>query len=189
MTLTLQQIIDEAYTLVPNDVLPTNQVIWLNSINTDFFNVVKIPKTARFTTVRDQSEYILANDVQERNIDLVNIGVLRYRSLQEDDLNPLQNAYSFDDSTHTLTLTPAPYLSGLVGVLRYRRVATSTFTSGNLNASPDAPDEWQWTYIPALAAYLAKTQDDDGRAANFENQYKNAWNLANQNYTDGVTNG
>lgn len=184
--LTLQQIIDETATLVPNEVPVGDQIVWLNAINNDFFNVVKIPRIARFTTVQGQSNYVMSNEVQDRNIDLVHVGVLKYRSLDEDDVNPLQNAFSFDDLTHTLTLSPAPYLGGLAGVLRYRRIATTIFTSSNLSAVPDAPDAFQWTYIPALAAYLANTQNDSVKAANYENQVKTAWNMAAQNYVNGV---
>lgn len=185
--LTIQQIIDEANTLVPNEVPTADQVVWLNAINQDFFNAVKIPLIAKFTTVKDQADYALNSVVQDRNIDLVNVGVLKYRSLTEDDVRPLQNAYSFDDITHTLTLTPAPYQSDLAGVLRYRSIATTTFLSSNLTTVPDAPESFQWTYIPALASYLAKTQDDEGSAANYESQYKTAWAVAAQNYTHVVT--
>lgn len=183
---TLQQIIDEASTLVPNEVLVADQVIWLNAINQDFFNVVKIPKVAYFTTVKGQTDYVLPNNVQERNIDLVTVGVLTYQSLYENDVKPLQNQFGFDDDTHTLSLNPAPYQSGLRGLVRYRRIATTTFTSSNLNAVPDIPEEWQWTMIPALASYLANTQDDSVKASNYEQQYRNAWNSAALNYQDGV---
>lgn len=182
MPLTLQQIIDEAYTLVPNEVPVADQVIWLNSVNQDFFNTVKIPRIFKFTTVRDQADYVTSTDVQMRNIDLVHAGMLKYRSLDDDSLQPLQNAWSYDDVTHTITLTPAPYNDGLAGVLRYRRIATTTFTSSNLTVTPDAPDEWQWTYIVALASYLANTQDDSQKATMYEAQYKGAWNTAAQGY-------
>ncbi|MNW68877.1 hypothetical protein D3C74_477610 [compost metagenome] len=65
------------------------------------------------------------------------------------------------------------------------RIATTTFTTANLINVPDAPEEYHWTYIPALAAYLANTQDDGVKAANYENQYKSAWNVAAQNYQGG----
>ncbi|WP_215727498.1 hypothetical protein, partial [Mycobacterium tuberculosis] len=82
-------------------------------------------------------------------------------------------------------LSPAPYQSGLQGIVRYYRIATTTFTSSNLNAVPDAPEEFHWTYVPALASYLANTQDDSSNAANYENMYKNAWAVAVQNYSNG----
>ena len=185
MALTLQQIIDEAATLVPNEVPVADQVVWLNAVNNEFFNVVKIPVIARFTAVKDQADYVLSSNIQERNIDIVNVGVLKYRSLDVDNISPLQNAYSFDDTTSTLTLTPAPYQSDITGVVRYRRVATTTFTSSNLSAVPDAPDSFQWTYIVALSAYLANTQDDTENATNYEAQYRSAWSAAAQDYAGG----
>lgn len=184
--LTLQQIIGEAYTLVPNEVPTTEQIVWLNAINQDFFNVVKIPKIYRFTTTSGGS-YALPVDVRQKNIDYVQIGVLKYRDLDENQIAPLQNAYSFDDVSKTLTLSPAPYQSGLQGIVRYYRIATTTFLTSNMNAVPDAPEEFHWTYIPALASYLANTQDDTSNAANYENMYKNAWAVAVQNYSNGVS--
>ncbi|MEF3306684.1 phage adaptor protein [Paenibacillus sp. GYB003] len=179
--LTLQQIIEEAYQLVPNAQTEGQEVIWLNAINQDFFNVVKIPKIYRFTT-SSAGTYTLPTDVRQKNIDKVNVGVLKYRDLDNENVLPLQNAYNFDDGTKQLTLTPAPYTGGLTVTVRYYRIATTTFTTSNLNAVPDAPEEYQWTYIPALAAYLAQTIDDDTKAANFENQVRSAWNVAAQNY-------
>lgn len=183
--LTLEQIISEAYTLVPNEVPTTEKIIWLNAINQDFFNAVKIPKLYRFTS-STTGAYAAPVDMRQKNIDYVQIGVLKYRNLDEDDVGPLQNAFSFDDTTKTLTLSPAPYQSGLQGIVRYYRIATTTFLSSNLNATPDAPEEFHWTYIPALASYLANTQDDTSNAANYENMYKNAWAVAVQNYSNGV---
>nr|WP_256703276.1 hypothetical protein [Paenibacillus peoriae] len=66
--------------------------------------------------------------------------------------------------------------------MRYSRIGTTTYTSSNLTIEPDAPLEYQWTYIPALAAYIAHSQDDAVKASNYENQYKAAWNVAAQNY-------
>lgn len=99
-------------------------------------------------------------------------------------MTPTQNVYSFDDQSHTLFLFPAPY-TDLQGFLRYSWIGSTVFTANNLNAVPDAPEEYHWTYIPALAAYLAHTQDDSVKAANYESQYKAAWNVAAQNYQAG----
>lgn len=182
--LTLKQIIDESYTLVPNEVPTSEQLVWLNAVNQDFFNAVKIPKIYRFSTTMSEV-YTLPSDVRQKNIDYVQMGVLKYRDLDENRIEPLQNAYSFDDVSKTLTLSPAPYQSGLQGIVRYYRIATTTFISSNLNAIPDAPEEFHWTYIPALASYLANTQDDSSNAANYENMYKNAWSVAVQNFSNG----
>ncbi|MFX3633719.1 MAG: hypothetical protein ACE3L7_25540 [Candidatus Pristimantibacillus sp.] len=180
--LTIQEIITEADILVPNVLAVADKVVWLNQINQDFFNAVKIPKVARFTATAGLTDYTLQSDVRAKNIDLVDVGILKYRDLQTDDVAPLQNTFSYEDLTHSLTLSPAPYQNGLQGIVRYHRLATKTFTSGNLSAVPDAPEEYQWTYIPALAAWIANTQDDAAKAANYDAQYKAAWNVAAQNY-------
>lgn len=183
--LVLQQIITEADILVPNVLATGEKVAQLNAINSDFFNVVKIPKLARFTGIQGQTDYVLPNDVQAKNIDMVKCGLLQYRDLQTDGVLPTQNNYSFDDTNKSLTLSPAPYQNGLQGICRYHRIATTTFTSGSLNAYPDAPAEYHWTYVPALAAWMANTQDDGIKAAILTDQYKAAWNVASQNYQKG----
>lgn len=185
MTLNLQQIITEADLLVASTVSVADKIIQLNAINQDFFNVVKIPKLSRFTTTL-QADYTLPDDARQKNIDLVQVGMLRYNSLDSETVVPTQNAYTYDDDTGTLTLSPAPYQHGLFCTVRYRRIATTTFTSSDLNAVPDAPEEYHWTYIPALASWLAKAEDDMGKAALYEQQYKDAWNVAAQGFAGGA---
>lgn len=180
----INEIISESDLLVPNEMAVADKIIWLNALNQDFFNVVKIPKIARFDCIAGQSDYSLPADVRQKNIDLVMVGMFPYKSLDRDDVTPAQNAYTYDDTTRTLSLFPAPY-DTLKGFLRYHRVATTTFVSAALNVSPDAPEEYHWTFIPALAAILANSQDDSVKAANYENQYKAAWNVAAQNYQMG----
>lgn len=182
--LTLQQIINEADTLIPNLLSTVDKVTQLNAINQDFFNVVKIPKLANFTGVKGQANYTLPNDVRAKNIDYVKLGLLTYRDLQSDNVNPTQNVFAFDDASSTLTLSPAAH-GPVPGVVRYHRIATTTFTSANLSAVPDAPTEYHWTYVPALAAWIAMTQDELIKATTFEAQYKTAWNAASQNYQKG----
>lgn len=182
----IASILGEASILVPHDVTVVDQLAALTEINRDFFNVVKIPKQARFSTVASQNEYTLASDIRQKNIDLVMVGMFRYRSLDSEAVTPFQNAYTFDDIEHKLTLWPAPY-DTLEGFLRYHRIGTSNFTSDNLGAVPDAPEEYHWSYVLALAAYLANTQDDAIKAANYEAQYKAMWNVAAQNYSGAVS--
>lgn len=181
----IQEIMNEADILVPNEVPAADKVIWLNAINQDFFNVVKIPKMAWFDSVAGQNVYVLPTDVRMKNTDMCMVGMIQYRSIQNVNVTPLQNSYMLDDETHTLVLTPAPYQSDMQGLIRYRRIATTTFSSSNLSAAPDAPEEYHWTLIPALAAYIANTQDDGAKAGNYESQYKAAWNVAAQNYQVG----
>lgn len=171
--------------LVPNDVPVADKVIWLNSINQDFFNVVKIPKIAQFDCAAGQNDYPLPVDVRQKNIDMVLIGPSQYRSMDRENLTPYQNAFAYDDTTKTISLYPAPY-TDLRGFLRYHRIATTTFLSTTLTVPPDAPEEYHWTFIPALAAMLANSQDDSVKASNYENQYKAAWNVAAQNYQAGA---
>ena len=184
--MTLTEIITEADLLVPNTVSTADKVVALNGFNQDFFNVVKIPRTIPFTPVKDQSSYTLSSEVRLKNIDLVTMGIIKYKELLPTTSNPLQNTFTFDDSNYQLTLRPAPYGEGLQGLVRYSRIATSTFTSGNLSAVPDAPTEYHFTFIWALASYIANTQDDAIKASNYENQYKAAWNVAAQNYAKEV---
>lgn len=182
--LNIQQIITEADILVPNDVPTTDKAVALTGINQDFFNVVKIPKIARFVTTAAKGDYVLASDVRQKNIDLVMTGMFRYMSLDNEAVTPRQNAFSFDDSSHILSLWPAPY-GVLEGFLRYRRIGMATYSVSDLAASPEAPEEYQWSYVLALAAHLANTQDDAIKAANYEAQYKASWNVAAQNYQVG----
>ncbi|WDM22652.1 hypothetical protein [Paenibacillus polymyxa] len=182
----ISEIIQEADLLVPNGVDTADKIIWLNAINQDFFNVVKIPAFTSFTSVLDQSQYTLDVSVRFKNIEMVMCGVVKYHELTPDIPNPLLNTYFFDDVGHNITLSPPPYQVGLTGLVRYSRIATTTFLNNNLTIEPDAPAEYHWTYIPALAAYIAHSMDDEVKAANYENQYKNAWNVAAQNYQRAV---
>lgn len=183
----LQSIISEADILVPNEVDTGDKLIVLDSLNRDFFNVVKIPRIVPFTPVKDQANYTLPTDVRLKNIDLIMCGVIKYKELMPNTPNPLQNTYTFDDSTYVLTLRPAPYQAGLQAIVRYNRIATTTFEFSNLLATPDSPLEYHYSLVLGLAAYLAQTQDDGVKAGNYENQYKSMWNVASQNYAGAVT--
>lgn len=183
----LSSIINEADILVPNEVETTDKVIVLTALNQDFFNVVKIPRTTPFTPVKDQVTYSLPSEVRLKNIDLVMCGVVKYKELVPSVANPMQNTFTYDDSTYQLTLRPAPYGTGLQGLVRYNRIATTTFSAGNLNSVPDSPEEYHYSLVLGLASYLAQTQDDAVKASNYENQYKAMWNVAAQNYAKEVT--
>ncbi|MEK8128353.1 hypothetical protein WMW72_10605 [Paenibacillus filicis] len=182
MALTIQQIISESDLLVPNSVPIADKIVALNAINGDFFNTVKIPVIHRFSATANQATFTLPPAVRSKDIDLVTVGLIKYQSLDEDNVSPLQNAYSYDDTSRTLMLSPVPYQTGLQGIVRYRRIATTTFLASALTAVPDAPDEYQWTYIPALASWLADMEDDGGKSSKYDIQYRNAWNAAAQNY-------
>jgi hypothetical protein len=189
VALTLQQIITEADILVANAVSTEDKAIQLNNINADFFNVVKISKVHRFSS-SIAGTVTLPTDVRAKNIDLLQIGPLRYRSLDDNSSpGPLECFYSFDDASHILTLSPAPYKAGLDCLCRHRRIATTTFTTGNLSISPDAPEEYHWTYILALAAWLASVMMLTEQAASYETRYRQAWQRANGEFSSGAVTG
>lgn len=77
----ISEIIREADILVPNEVPTPDKVIWLNAINQDFFNVVKIPKIAWFTCTPTQGDYVMPQEVRQKNIDKIIIGMFQYLSL------------------------------------------------------------------------------------------------------------
>lgn len=182
-------IITEADLLVPNEVPLSDKIVWLNALNQDFFNVVKIPRVIPFTPVLDQSTYSISSEVRLKNIDLIMCGIIKYKELLPTAANPMQNTYTFDDTTHILTLRPAPYNSGLQGVLRYARIATTTFTSGVLTAVPDAPEEYHYSFYIGLASYLAYAMDDMIKGASYEAQYLKIWDSAAQQYAGVQANG
>lgn len=183
----INSIINEADILVPNDVPIADKVAALNGFNQDFFNVVKIPNIVTFLPIKDQRGYQINSSVRSKNIDFVMVGVVKYHELNTETPHPMQNTYYYTDITNTLNLLPSPYQEGLEGFIRYRMIATSNFTSSNLDVTPDAPPEYHWTFVIALASYLANTQDDAIKASNYENQYKSSWNVAAQNYDREVT--
>lgn len=181
----LLEIISEADTLVPNAYQPADKVIWLNEVNNEFFDIVKIPMISKFDTVSNVSEYSLPSDVRTKNIDLVRVGLLQYRSMQNEDVLPAQNYWIFDDNMKKITLSPAPYRTDVM-IVRYHRIATSTFVSSNLQVTPDAPPEYHWVYTLGLCARIAKAQDDINKANNYSAEYQNALNVASQNYAKVV---
>lgn len=185
----ISSIIDEADLLVPNEVPLADKIVALNALNQDFFNVVKIPRVLSLAPVKDQATYTISTEVRLKNIDLLMVGIIKYHELIPGISNPLQNTYTFDDSTYTLTLRPAPYSSGLQGVLRYARIATTTFTSSVLTAVPDAPEEYHYSYYIGLASYLAYAMDDMTKGAAYEAQYLKIWDTAAKQYAGVTANG
>lgn len=189
MPLTLLTIITEADILVPNAIAAVDKVVQLNNINGDFFNSVKISKVHRFSSTT-AGVVTLPTDVRQKNIDLLQIGPLRYHSLDDNSSpGPLECFYNFDDISHVLTLSPAPYKAGLDCLCRHRRISTTTFSSGNLSATPDAPEEYHWTYILALAAWMASVMMLTEQAASYETRYRQAWQRANGEFSAGAVTG
>lgn len=180
------EIIAESDVMVPNSFGVNYKISWLNELNQDFFNVVKIPMLITQTTTNSPT-YTLGAGVLAKNIDLVQVGLLIYRSILEEDVRPGQNYWNFDDISKVMTLNPAPYVSGLMLKVRYHRTATTTFTTNNLNITPDAPIEFHWAYVLGLNSKIAKSMDDLGRANNYENDYRNYLNIAAANYSEAAT--
>lgn len=187
--LTLQEIITEADTLVPNAYVNADKVPWLNAINQEFFDVVKIPITANFTTTAGTKVYNLSNVVKEKNADKVMAGSLKYRSLNYEDVQPAQNWFTIDETTNQITLSSAPSRSGQIGIVRHRKSSATLFTTANVTtAIPDAPSEYHWIIVLGLAEYIAKANEEDEKAANYGGQYRAALATAAQNFQkEGAT--
>lgn len=178
----LSQIIADADALVPNGYASEVKVPWLNALNQEFFDVVKIPLTHSFSSLADQAEYTLPAGVKGKNIDRVQIGTVPYQSMQYDNIMMGRAYWIFDDDTLKLTVHTAPK-SIQQGVVRYYKSAATSFSSDNLAVEPDAPSEYHWIYVLGLAEYIAKAEDgEDAKAANYGAQYRNALNVAAQNY-------
>lgn len=178
--LTLQQIIDESDALTPNSIPVADKIVYLNSVNADFFTEVKLPNFWRSAAMAGTDTYQMPTDTRLKNIDYVQVGPLLYDNAGRTK-TPTFNSFTFDDSSQKITLDPAPYAAGVPIFVRYFRIATTTFVSSVLTAQPDAPPEYHWTYIYALAAWLAHAMDDPVKAKNYEDQYRAAWASAAAN--------
>jgi hypothetical protein len=187
MSLTNLEIITEADILVPNAYTTANKIPWLNALNQEFFDIVKIPQSEQFTTVSGTKIYTLtSNEIKEKNIDKVMAGALQYRSLNYEEAPPVQNWYTYNDTTKQIALSAAPSRSGIVGIVRYRKSSTTTFTVASVaSQTPDAPSEYHWIIVLGLAEYIAKANEEDEKAQDYGGQYRNALNVAAQNYQRG----
>lgn len=182
--LTIQQIINEADISLLNEFSVSDKVSWLNDLNGDFFNTVKIPQTSFFSSTAGQSSYTLSGaELREKNMDKVIVGRLKYESLNYQDVQPVHNWFVFDDSSKILTLSSPPSKSGIQCVARYHRIGTTTFTVGSVSTQrPDAPPEYHYIYVLGLLKYIAESLNDLEQAANYASQYRQALNVAAQNY-------
>lgn len=181
MALTLNDIITEADILVPNAFGTSTKIGWLNEINTEFFEVVKIPNFATFTTVASTAGYTLTGAIRGKNIARVQVGTTLYPSFLFETVSPGTNYHLFTDSTLLLTLasTPTQVLSGTV---KYFQTASTTFVSSTLTAAPDAPAEYHWIYILGLCAKIAKAIPDVTLGNNYTADYNANLLVAQQNY-------
>ena len=180
--LTLQQIIEQADKLVPNSESNADKVMWLNEVNNRFFEVVKIPQTETFTTAAGTATYSgLSAAIRSRNIDKVFIGKAVYPSFLHEDVPPGHNYHIFNDDG-SITIHPTPTQSGLTGIIRWHRIATSTYTTGNLNAMPDAPGEYHYVYVFGLASKIAQALEDIVKHNNYEKSFVDNLLIAQQNF-------
>jgi hypothetical protein len=179
--LTIQQIINEVDTLVPNIFDAQKKLTWVNEINKEFFEIVKIPVVHSFT-VSPGLDNTLPSDVRSRNIDRVQVADSFYLSLQYGRVNPGHNHWFFDDITKTITLNPPPSLIKSAIVI-YHKISTKTFLIASIGTdSPEAPEEYHWIYVLGLAERVAKAMNDVSLANNFGDDYISQLSIAQQNY-------
>lgn len=182
MALTIEKIISEADVRVANSFSTEKKVDWLNELNTEFFDIVKIPQAETFVTIAGTASYKLEDDVRAKNIDRVHVGMTVYPSFLYDAVSPGQNYHIFKDATRTMELNPAPTKAAQQGIVRYRMMPSTTFLSSDLATKPDAPEEYHWIYILGLAERIAKAMDDVSKANNYGNDYRSALAVAQANY-------
>lgn len=187
----LAKIISEADGRVTNNFTSDQKLMWLNEINQEFFDVVKIPKAATFTTVSGQSSVVLTlpsnyipTDVRGKNIDKVHVGKAIYPSFLYNDVSPGHNYHTFDEETNTLTIVPTP-TAVISGIVKYFRIATTAFLAGGTDAEPDAPDEYHWIYVLGLCERIANAMDDVPRASTYGQQYRGQLSVAQANFGGG----
>lgn len=179
--LTIEEIIDEADIRVPNSFNATEKIDWINQINQEFFDVVKIPAIATFSADGNTSSVTLDSEVRAKNITKVRVNHSIYKSMLYENVNPGHNYFVFSDSTHALTLTPKPPEG--TGLVVYNKIGTSNYTTGNyIQDSPDAPAEYHWIYILGLAERIAKAMNDVSLANNYAADFRNNLMLAQQNF-------
>ena len=179
---TLQSIIEETDALVPNPFDATKKIMWLNAINKEFFEVVKIPTIHGFFTEVGKSTYTIPADIKARNVDQLKVGGSFYIGAQYEDVNPGHNQWLLDENTKILQLIPAPYVAGLSATVRYAKKWSTTFTTSNLTVTPDAPEEYQDLYVYGLCERVAKAMNDVTLANNYGADYRIGLLSAQQTY-------
>lgn len=180
--LTIQQIIDEVDTFVPNSFDNTKKITWINEINREFFEIVKIPviHSVSFTV---GATVILPTDVRSRNIVRVQVGNTFYLSLQYEKVNPGHNYWVVNDTTKAITLNPTVSAT-TPGNVTYNKVSTKTYLVSTIATDqPEAPEEYHWVYVLGLAERVAKAMNDVTLANNFGSDYRGQLMIAQQNFS------
>lgn len=179
---TLKSIIDEVDVLVPNPIDVANKVIWLNSINKEFFEFVKIPTLHTFVTTSSAADYTVPADIRSRNVDQLLVGGSFYRSAQYEDVNPGHNQWVLDEATKKLQLIPTPTTAGLRGMIRYSKTSSTIFSATTLTVTPDAPEEYHDAYVLGLCERVAKAMNDVALANNYGRNYRERLLSAQQTF-------
>jgi hypothetical protein len=179
----LQLIIDEADVRVPNAFAVDQKVDWLNEINYEFFDIVKIPKSASVAVDGIATQFTIPTDVREKNIRKVVVGSNYYRSIVYEEITAAFNYYTIDETTNKINFTPKPPAG--TAVLIYDTMGVIPFVSTTLTAIPVAPTEYHWIYVLGLCVRIAKAMSDVVLANNYENDYKGNLMIAQQNYLRG----
>lgn len=183
MSLTLQQIMNEADIRIPNAFSSAQKTDWLNEINNEFFDIVKIPKSTSVTTDGAASQFTVPADMREKNVRKVVFGSNYYRSMLYEDITGSFNYYTIDELNSKINYTPAPPAG--TSVIVYDAMPVTTFVSTNLSVNPDAPAEYHWLYVLGLCARVAKAMNDVALANNYETDFKGNLAVAQQNYIRG----
>lgn len=178
--LTLNEIIEEADIRVPNSFSTPEKIDWLNQVNQEFFDVVKIPDIKTFAPTGSVSTFVLTSDVKAKNITKVRTNNTIYKSMLYENVSPGHNYFVYNDASNSITLTPAPKAGN--GFVVYNKISTSNYTTSDLTDTPDAPSEYHWIYILGLAERIAKAMNDVTLANNYAADYRNNLMLAQQNY-------
>ena len=179
---TLQNIIEEVDSLVPNPFDNNKKIMWLNAINKEFFEFVKIPAVITLFTEAGRSVYPVPPDLHSRNVDQVQVGGAFYRNARYEDVNPEHNQWLADEKKKEIQLIPPPYVHGLRIAIRYAASWKSTFTTSGLTSSPDAPEEYHDAYVYGLCERVAKAMNDVTMANNYGSDYREAILSAQQTY-------
>lgn len=179
--LSIQQIINEADVRVPNPFDAAQKVTWLNEVNNEFFDIVRIPKVHRFLIVGGTDIYTVPPTVKSHTVEIIRSESNFYESLQYETVSPGRNNWSLDDDTNKLFLSPRPMIDG-EGVIIYRKEATTVFLVSNLSARPDAPNNYHYAYILGLCERIAKAMNDVTLANNYAIDYRNQLALAQETY-------
>jgi hypothetical protein len=179
----LAYILDEADVRIPNVFASAIKVDWLNEVNYEFFDIVKIPKTTTILLDGVKDTYSIPANLREKNVRKVAVGSGFYRSMIYDDISASVNYYTVDDTNSQMTFVPKPRSGSAIVV--YDQMGTVPFTVSNLTVSPEAPPEYHWIYVLGLCVRIAKAMNDVVLANNYENDYKGNLSVAQQNFLRG----